>query len=71
MEVKDNREISTAQIKRLAAYKSAPVNSDRDASVRVSCKNKSRAGVLPPQNWKYKNTPKYCGTQRYCVMCKK
>ena len=43
--------------------------SNRDESIRVSCKRKARTGVQFKQQGK--NTPKHHGTQRYCVTFRK
>ena len=68
METKENRKISAAEIKRLAASKSVPANSDRDASARLPYTNKSRTGVLLAYKHQGKNTPKNSVAHSYCVL---
>ena len=46
MEVKDNIKRVAAHIKRLAASKAAPINSDIDDVIRFPLKKKARTGVL-------------------------
>ena len=65
MEAKDNRKRAAAQIKILAASKSAPANYDRDTSSRMTRNNKSRTDVLPDLRHKVKNNPKHSGYQCY------
>ena len=70
MEVKDNIKRVAAHIKRLAASKAAPINSDSDNYTRVPRKKKVRTGILPSHKQHGKNTPNNHGAQRYCVLCK-
>ena len=71
MEAKDNRNQDAYQIKSLATSKADPPNSDIDASENVPRKMKARTGVLLSRKQQGKKKPKYKGSQRYCVMCKK
>ena len=68
MEVRYNSKISAAQIKTLATSKAAPVNSDRNASVKLLQNKKSITGVLPVRKNHDKNTPRHHGEHRYCVL---
>ena len=45
-EANNNSKRAAAHTKRLATYKAALVNSDRNNSIRVPCKNKVMTGVL-------------------------
>ena len=58
MEVKDNRKIIAAQIKKLVACKAAPFNYYRDMSIRVLRKKKARNIFLLALKHKVKNKPK-------------
>ena len=60
-----------SHIKRLSTSKADPVNSDRNDSIKVPLKKKARNGVLPDRKQQEKKTPKYHGSQRYCILCKK
>ena len=71
MEVKDNSKIDAAHTKRLATSKEAPVNSYRENSTKVTCKKKSRTGVLLTRKQMVKKTPKHHGYQHYYILCKK
>ena len=68
IEVKYNRKISDAQIKRLATSKAEPVNSDSEEYIRVMHKKKAGTGVLRSRKQHGKMTPKRHGVQRYCVV---
>ena len=63
MEVKDSRKIYMAQIKRLENSKAAPVNYDRNTSVRVTGNKKSSIGVLTAHKQRINTTPKHHGDQ--------
>ena len=71
MEEKYNQKQAAAQIKILAASKAAPANFYSDASAKFPRKNKARNGVLTSRKKQGKKTPKYKGSQRYCVLYKK
>ena len=71
MEAKDDRNRSTDRIKRLAATKVAPENSDIDLSAKFTCKKNSGTIVLPARNQHSNKTPKHNGSFHYCVLCKK
>ena len=71
MEATDNRKQDVAQIIILATSKTAPDNSDSNASSKVPCKNKSKTCVLPAHKKQGNKTPKNKVSKRYCVMCKK
>ena len=68
MDIKDERKWDTPKIKRLAPSKAWPDSSDRDASMKVPCKNKSRTGVLLYCNHQSNKTPKHHGAHRYGVL---
>ena len=71
MEAKCNRKISADQIKRLAASKSAPANSDIYAPARGTRKKKARNGVVTVHKNQGKKFLKHSGAQLYCVLYKK
>ena len=71
MEEKYNINRYMYQIKRLAASKEAPVNSDSDKFARVPHKKKKRNGVIPDRTNKGKKTSNHKGPQCSCVICKK
>ena len=71
MEVKDNRKRDVDQIKKRADSKSAPVNSDRYAYLRVTHKKKTSTGVLPAHKKQVNNTLNNHGDHSYCVIFKK
>ena len=71
MEVKDNMKRSAYQIKRPAASKADPSNSDRYTSARLPCKKKSRTSVLPDRKHKGKKIPDHKGSQSYYILYKK
>ena len=69
MEVKDNKKMAAAQIKRPVTSKSAPVNSDSNESVRVPRKKRARTSAISRRKQQEGGkTPKHCGEQNYFVL---
>ena len=71
MEVKENMKRAEDQIKRLATLKEAPVDSDRNESVRVPRKKRESTGVILSRKQQEGKMTKHHGAQRYCVIFKK
>ena len=69
IEVKDERNISSAQIKKFASARADSI-SDSDKSVSIPRKKKASTGVLRSKK-NQKKAHKHHGIQRYCVLCKK
>ena len=58
-------------MKRLAAFKAAPADSDSDSREEVLHKKKASTGVLPARKQQVKKKPNHKGSQQYWVLCKK
>ena len=71
MKVKDNINLSAAQIKRLATQKAVPVDSDSYAIHRFPLKNKDRTVLLATHKKQGNNTPNQIFSKCYCVMYNK
>ena len=72
IQVKDVRKRASIQIKKIDSARASSL-SDSDISVRIPMKKKARlgAGFLCSNKGPHKKLRNNCGTQRYCVLCKK